>query len=138
LVRGTGAATNETVAVTNVSAAITTEATVVTNETAAITNATATATTAEPTIVTSERLNVDYLRNLGTFSGNVLVIDPRITLRADQMVVYFDESDPPAVQKIEASGAVVSRPGLESHHGESDGAVVPPAIRSCVETKKGQ
>ncbi|MCX7916368.1 MAG: hypothetical protein N3A53_08730 [Verrucomicrobiae bacterium] len=46
----------------------------------------------QPTIVTSEKLSVDYLQNIGTFSGNVLVIDPRITVRADQMVVWFERA----------------------------------------------
>lgn len=46
----------------------------------------------QPTIVTSEKLSVDYLNNIGTFTGNVLVIDPRITVRADQMIVWFERA----------------------------------------------
>jgi lipopolysaccharide transport protein LptA len=45
--------------------------------------------TNEPTVVTSERLQVDYAHNFGTFEGNVLAVDPRITVRADKMVVFF-------------------------------------------------
>lgn len=43
----------------------------------------------EPTVVTSKHLHVDYANNIGTFEGDVLVVDPRITVRADKMVVYF-------------------------------------------------
>lgn len=49
----------------------------------------ATLTTNEPTIVTSDRLSVAYAHNLGTFEGNVLAVDPRITVRADKMTVWF-------------------------------------------------
>jgi lipopolysaccharide transport protein LptA len=78
----------------------------------------------EPTVVTSERLQVDYTSNTGTFEGNVLAVDPRITVRADKMVVLFGQSDaaagtttgavekvdakmPRSLSKIFASGAVV-------------------------------
>ena len=57
----------------------------------------------------------DLLHNVGTFEGNVLVIDPKITVRSDHMVVYFGEAKNPqatnlvnrSLQKIEAHGAVV-------------------------------
>ncbi len=75
---------------------------------------------AEPTIVTSEQLNVDYQKKVGTFEGNVLVIDPRITVRADKMIVRFGAATAAAdadaaatdqasqtLEKIEASGGVV-------------------------------
>jgi len=69
------------------------------------------AATDEPTIVTSDRLRVDYLNNTGTFEGNVLVVDPRISLRADKMVVTFagtgTNDTQRSVQRIEAIGAVV-------------------------------
>ena len=45
--------------------------------------------TNEPTIITADVLHGDYAHNLGTFEGNVLVVDPRITVRADKMVVFF-------------------------------------------------
>lgn len=105
----------------------------------------------EPTIVTSERLQVDYLHNMGTFEGNVLVVDPRITVRADKMVVFFGAAhkesvtnrtattEAPAVstnltaqslQKIEAHGGVVITQAdkkAESEHAvytAADGRVV--------------
>jgi len=61
---------------------------------------TATANTTEPTEITSEKLQVDYLRNLGTFEGNVLVTDPRISLRADKMVVFFTAKDTNTTAKV--------------------------------------
>ena len=65
----------------------------------------------EPTIVTSERLQVDYAHNFGTFEGNVLAVDPRITVRADKMIVFFGSgagtNEARSVKKIIAEGAVV-------------------------------
>ena len=45
--------------------------------------------TNEPTVVTSDRMQADYASNVGTFDGNVLAVDPRITVRANKMVVFF-------------------------------------------------
>ena len=66
----------------------------------------------EPTTVTSERLQVDYANNLGTFQGNVLVVDSRMMLRADKMVVFFGggvatNATSGSIQKIIAEGGVV-------------------------------
>jgi len=72
--------------------------------------------TNEPTIVTSEHLQADYLHNVGTFEGNVLAVDPRMTVRADKMTVFFGGTNVVSsagtnmtrtVQKIIADGAVV-------------------------------
>jgi lipopolysaccharide transport protein LptA len=74
------------------------------------------APTNEPTIVTSEHLQADYLHNVGTFEGNVLAVDPRMTVRADKMTVFFGSTNvvtapgtntARAVQKIIAEGGVV-------------------------------
>jgi lipopolysaccharide export system protein LptA len=87
---------------------------------------------AEPTVVTSERLQVDYARNVGTFTGNVLAVDPRITVRADQMVVFFGggTNTVRSLDKIVADGGVVISQGdrkATSEHAEytaADGKVV--------------
>jgi lipopolysaccharide transport protein LptA len=74
------------------------------------------ASTNEPTVVTSDHLSVDYAHNFGTFEGNVLAVDPRITVRADKMTVFFDNTNivteattntQRTVQKIIAEGSVV-------------------------------
>lgn len=109
--------------------------------------------TNEPTIITADVLHGDYAHNLGTFEGNVLVVDPRITVRADKMVVFFGATNvlvtsivtnaagttspvtatntTRAVQKIIADGAVVmttpDNKKTNSEHGEytaADGKVV--------------
>ncbi len=100
--------------------------------------------TNEPTIITADVLHGDYAHNLGTFEGNVLVVDPRITVRADKMVVFFGATNvltttgtitttntTRAVQKIIADGAVVmttpDNKKTNSEHGEytaADGRVV--------------
>jgi len=81
---------------------------------------TSASTTNEPTVVTSDRLEVDYAHNIGTFTGNVIAIDPRITVRADKMVVFYgnvttnssvtsgsDTNVTKSIQKIVADGGVV-------------------------------
>ena len=63
----------------------------------------------DPTVVTSDRLQVDYANNMGTFEGNVLAIDPRITVRADRMIVMFgsETNETKSIQRIVAEGSVV-------------------------------
>jgi lipopolysaccharide transport protein LptA len=72
--------------------------------------------TNEPTIITSEQLHGDYAHNVGTFEGNVLAVDPRMTVRADKMTVFFGGTNvvtaagtntTRSVQKIIAEGGVV-------------------------------
>jgi lipopolysaccharide transport protein LptA len=100
--------------------------------------------TNEPTIITADVLHGDYAHNLGTFEGNVLVVDPRITVRADKMVAFFGSTNvltttgtitttntTRAVQRIIADGAVVittpDNKKTNSEHAEytaADGKVV--------------
>lgn len=84
--------------------------------TAAATAPSAAEPTNEPTVVTSEHLRVDYAHNVGTFEGNVLAVDPRITVRADKMTVFFGSTNivtgattnaTRSVDRIIAEGAVV-------------------------------
>jgi len=72
--------------------------------------------TNEPTIITSEQLHGDYAHNVGTFEGNVLAVDPRMTVRADKMTVFFGGTNvvtttgtntTRSIQKIIAEGGVV-------------------------------
>jgi lipopolysaccharide transport protein LptA len=74
------------------------------------------ASTNEPTVVTSDHLSVDYAHNFGTFEGNVLAIDPHITVRSDKMTVWFGTTNNivgdttnavRALSKIFAEGSVV-------------------------------
>ena len=73
------------------------------------------ASTNEPTVINSDRMQSDYVSNVGTFEGNVVVIDPRLTLRADKMTVFFGGTNNivngitnqvRAVQRIISTGAV--------------------------------
>jgi lipopolysaccharide transport protein LptA len=100
--------------------------------------------TNEPTIITAEFFSGDYAHNLGTFEGNVLVVDPRMTVRADKMTVFFGATNvvtttgttmttntTRSVQKIIADGAVVmttpDNKKTNSDHAEytaNDGRVV--------------
>ena len=76
----------------------------------------ATGSTNEPTIITAEQLHGDYMHNVGTFEGNVLAVDPRMTVRADKMTVFFGGTNTVtstgtnttrSIQKIIAEGGVV-------------------------------
>jgi len=98
----------------------------------------------EPTIITADNLHGDYAHNVGTFEGNVLVVDPRMTVRADRMTVFFGATNvvttvgattttntTRSVQKIIADGAVVmttpDNKKTNSDHAEytaNDGKVV--------------
>ena len=96
--------------------------------------------TNEPTVITAEVLHGDYLHNLGTFEGNVLAVDPRMTVRADKMTVFFGGTNvvtsagtntTRTVQKIIAEGGVVittpDNKKTKSDHAEytaGDGKVV--------------
>ncbi len=95
--------------------------------------ATPASATKQPTVITSERLQVDYAHNMGTFEGNVLAVDPRITVRADKMIVQFSgnsTNSTRSLQKIVADGGVVITVGERkstSDHAEytaEDGKVV--------------
>ncbi len=112
-------------------------------------------------MITSENLRIDYLQSVGIFEGNVLVIDPRITVRADKMTVTFSKGDAPetasksvsgtnstsrSLEKIEATGAVVitekDRKTQSEHaiYTASDGKVVltgNPQVESPVGTVTG-
>jgi lipopolysaccharide transport protein LptA len=72
--------------------------------------------TNEPTVITSDVMHGDYVSNYGTFEGNVVVVDPHGTLRADKMVVFFGGTNNivdgvtntvRSIQRIVATGGVV-------------------------------
>lgn len=90
--------------------------------------------TNEPTVVTSDRLQVDYAHNVGTFEGNVLAVDPRITVRADKVVAFFGSGEATnaarTVQRLVATGGVVitqekrKATGEQAEYTASEGKVV--------------
>lgn len=68
-----------------------------------------TVTTNEPTVVTSDKLEVDYAKGVSTFTGNVLAVDPRITVRADKVIAVFTTgtNTTRSVRSLTAEGGVV-------------------------------
>lgn len=98
------------------------------------------ASTNEPTVVTSDHLSVDYAHNFGTFEGNVLAVDPRITVRSDKMTVWFGSTNSVVdgatnamrtLQRIFAEGSVIittpeNKKGTSEHaeYTAADGKVV--------------
>ncbi len=99
-----------------------------------------TAVTNEPTVVDSQRFQADYLHNIGTFQGDVRVLDSRIVMRADKMTVWFGNSTNivsgltntvRSAQRIIAEGSVViTTPDEKISHSDhavytaADGTVV--------------
>jgi lipopolysaccharide export system protein LptA len=67
----------------------------------------------EPTEIISDKLSVDYANNVGTFTGNVLATDPRITVRADQMIVFFSTNAPATTATNAADTVSTNKPPRE-------------------------
>ena len=59
----------------------------------------------EVTVITSEKLTFDYNRQYALFENEVVVVDPRLTLYADKMIVRFDEDN--KADRIVAEGNVI-------------------------------
>ncbi len=53
------------------------------------------------TVITSDRLFYDYKQKFALFMTNVVVVDPRIKITAEQMTVFFDESNKVSAIKCE-------------------------------------
>ncbi len=117
----------------------------------------ATTAPAEPTVVTAEHSSMDYANGSWTFEGNVLAVDPRITVRADKMIAYFGNTTNivgeatntvRSVQKLIAEGnVVITTPDDKVSHSDhavytaADGKVVltgNPRVQSPDGTVSGQ
>ncbi len=59
----------------------------------------------ELTVITSAKLTVDYNKRFALFEGDVLVVDPRMKIYADQMTVQFNEQN--KADKVVAKGRVI-------------------------------
>ena len=55
--------------------------------------------------ITSDNMDMDFGAKVSTFTGNVVVTEVRMKLRAEKMVVFFGQDDKP--ERIEASGNVI-------------------------------
>lgn len=55
--------------------------------------------------ITADAMDMDFGKHISTFLGNVLVVEARMRLQADKMVVHFGEGEKP--ERIEAIGSVV-------------------------------
>ena len=56
------------------------------------------------TVITSERLEFDYKRYIAVFEENVVVVDPRVRIETDHLVVCFDGTND--VKSVTALGNV--------------------------------
>lgn len=57
------------------------------------------------TVITSDKLTFDYVKQYAFFEGNVVVVDPKMKIYADTMMVKFTEEN--KVNNIKAEGNVV-------------------------------
>lgn len=60
---------------------------------------------AEATVITATRLTYDQMKRYALFEEHVVVVDPRLKLTADRLIVHFDETS--KAKSIEAVGKVV-------------------------------
>ena len=74
-------------------------------------------TKAKDTTITSDGLEFDYKKKIGTFEGNVVAIDPQMTLKCKKMLVYFSENNNEVV-RLEAYDDVHLYQGSEEATGD--------------------
>jgi lipopolysaccharide transport protein LptA len=55
--------------------------------------------------ISSDNMDMDFGARVSTFTGNVVVTEARMKLRAEKMVVFFGQDDKP--ERIEATGSVI-------------------------------
>lgn len=72
----------------------------------------------QPMVVTSDRFQVDYAKNIGVFEGNVLAVDPRITVRADKMTVTFGRAAAGETNTVQSLQQIVAEGGVVISSGE--------------------
>jgi len=56
------------------------------------------------TVITSDRLSYDYKKSLAVFEGHVVVVDPRMTMEADEMRLVFNATN--SIKSVTAVGNV--------------------------------
>jgi lipopolysaccharide transport protein LptA len=64
--------------------------------------------------INADSMDMDMARHISTFTGNVVVTDPRMTLKADKMVVTFDAQEKPQVIVAEGN-VVIDQPAADRH-----------------------
>jgi len=57
------------------------------------------------TVITSEKLTFDYIKQYALFEKDVVVVDPRMKIFSDTMMVKFDENN--RAKSIKAEGNVI-------------------------------
>lgn len=65
--------------------------------------------------IVAESADMDIVRRTTTLTGNVVVTDPRLTMKAEKMVVTFDAQQKPLL--IEATGSVTMDQADDDRHG---------------------
>lgn len=88
----------------------------------------------ENTVITSDKAVFDYGRSIALFSGNVVVVDPRVTIRCDKLQVEFTEEN--AVKRVLAKENV--RIEQEDKLGTCDQAIYTAASGAIVMTGRAK
>ena len=70
----------------------------------------------QPTVVHSDRMQFDYAGNLGTFSGNVRIVDPTVNVECNTMTIQLSDlpGEPPVAAPVEPTGAPALLPGMDT------------------------
>ncbi|MFC1462727.1 LptA/OstA family protein [Verrucomicrobiota bacterium] len=63
-----------------------------------------TAPNARQTVITAKRASFDYKESIAEFVGDVVVVDPEVTMHSDKLTVFFDGSND--VKSVVALGNV--------------------------------
>ena len=58
------------------------------------------------TVITSDKLRVDTEKKRGIFTGNVTVTDPKFTLKANEMEIFFSKKENGKIEQVVAVGKV--------------------------------
>ena len=84
--------------------------------------------------ITSDSMDMNFMRRMAVFTGNVITTDPRMVLTAEQMTVTFDAQQKPLW--IEATGNVIMNQLGTDRHAKGGKARYEVATETVVLTEK--
>ena len=88
----------------------------------------------EPTVITSERLEVDYAKNVFTFTGNVVAVDPQMILHSDKMVAFLGATTNAAAASAGAAATATNAAVASTNAPASSGAGATPTVQKIIAT----
>lgn len=67
------------------------------------------------TKINSDLLNFDYEKHIAIFEGNVVAVDPKLTLKCNKMVVYFAEKRSEVLSVVATGNVRMYQEGKEAY-----------------------